>query len=256
MNLGENDVREMVRLVSEVADVPGSDAARKRFFIDGICRLIGADAWIWGLFCQREPDKPQVYVSNLFGGLNEERLVRLLEAIEHPEMIAIASRFFVEVKEKKGHLTRLRFQITDPAVFAASDAHRAWREAGIGPTILSLRPLDERSSSTVAFYRNYGRPEFSPRDCRVAHILLTEVPWLHEQGWPEDRGVSVPKLSRRQRLALNLLTLGMSRKAIAEKMRISPNTAHGYIRDLYQHFGVSSQAGLMKRFVAGNGGDI
>ncbi len=49
----------------------------------------------------------------------------------------------------------------------------------------------------MGLYRAHGKPEFTPRDVRIAHIVLTEIPWLHEQGWPEDRGTSVPHLSRR-----------------------------------------------------------
>ncbi len=245
----------MVRLIGEVAGLPGGHAEKKRFLMDGLCGLIGADAWFWALSCQREPSKPQVYVSVLTGGFSEQSSAKLLEAIEHPDMIPIASKFFLEVESEKTHLTRLRYQITDEATFAHSAAHDAWKAADIGPTILSLRPLDERSSSVMALYRHYGREEFSPRDSRIAHIILSEIPWLHEQGWPEDRGVGVPKLSRRQRLTLNLLILGRSRKQIAESMDISVNTVQGYIKEVYRFFNVNSQAELMSRFLQGNGRD-
>jgi DNA-binding CsgD family transcriptional regulator len=255
MKLDERDVRGMVGLVGEVAALPDGHAAKKRFLMEGLCDLIGADAWFWALSCQRDPTKPQVYVSVMHGGFSELSFVKLLEAIEHPEMIAIASKFFTTVEKEKAHLTRLRFQITDPAQFDRSEAKLAWKAANIGPTIMSLRPLDEQSSSTLAFYRRYGREEFSPRDSRIVHIVTTEVPWLHEQGWPEDRGINAPKLSKRQRLTLNLLIEGQNRKQIASNMNISVNTVQGYIKDVYRHFDVNSQAELMKRFILGNGRD-
>lgn len=255
MKLDEQDVRGMVRLVGEVAALPEGHAARKRFLMEGLCELIGADAWFWALSCQRDPAKPQVYVSVMKGGFNEHSFVKLLEAIEHPEMIAIASKFFTSVEKEQAHLTRLRFQITDLAQFDRSDAKLAWKAANIGPTIMSLRPLDERSSSAIAFYRHFGREEFSPRDSRIVHIVTTEVAWLHEQGWPEDRGISAPKLTKRQRLTLNLLTQGQNRKQIASNMNISVNTVQGYIKEVYRLFGVNSQAELMNRFIVGNGRD-
>jgi DNA-binding CsgD family transcriptional regulator len=255
VKLHEKDVRDMVRLVGEVAALPGGHAGKKRFLMEGLAKLIDADAWCWALSCQREPSKPQVYVSLLSGGFSDESLVKVLEAIEHPDMIPVASKFFLEVEREKTHLTRLRFQITDRMQFMHSGAHAAWKAANVGPTILSLRPVDERSSSVIALYRHYDREEFSPRHSRMAHIILSEVPWLHEQGWPEDRGVHVPSLSRRQRLALNLLILGRSRKQIADSMEISVNTVQGYAKDVYRFFNINSQAELMSRFLQGNGKD-
>ncbi len=248
----------MVRLIGEVAAIPGNHAEKKRFLMEGLCGLIGADAWAWALSCQLDPGKPQVYASVLNGGLSDENLVKLLQAVEHPEMVAMTAKFFGEVEARKAHLTRLRFQIVDEHKYKKSDAILAWKAAGLGPVIMSMRPLDERSSSAsaIAIYRRYHRPEFTVRESRIAHIILTEVPWLHEQGWPEDRGVGVPKLSKRQRLTLNLLILGRSRKQIAANMDISVHTAQDYIKDVYRHFRVSSQGELMSRFLQGNGHDM
>jgi DNA-binding CsgD family transcriptional regulator len=121
---------------------------------------------------------------------------------------------------------------------------------------MSMRPLDATSGSMTGLYRAHGKPEFTPREVRIAHIIYTEVAWLHEQGWPEDRGSSVPHLSRRQRLTLNLLTHGQSRKQIAANMKISIHTAQGYIKDVYRLFHVNSQTELMNRFHQGNGSDV
>jgi DNA-binding CsgD family transcriptional regulator len=246
----------MVRLIGDVVALPGGHAEKKRCLLEGLCKLIQTDAWVWALSCQREPDKPQVYVSFLHGGFTDESFPKLLQAIEHPQMIALASKFFLELKKKNTHLTRPRFQITTPDQLQRSGADLAWKEANIGPTILSMRPLDATASSTIALYRHYARPEFTQRESRIAHIVLAEIPWLHEQGWPEDRGVNVPSLSRRQRLALNLLIQGHSQKQIAAHMKISMHTAQGYIKDTYRFFGVHSQAALMSRFFRGNGHDL
>jgi len=254
--LDETDVRHLVRLVGEVVTVPGGHAEKKRYLMDGLCKLIDADAWVWGLSCQREPDQPQIYVSMVKGGFTEQTFVKFLEACEHPDMIELASRFFLELKEKCTHLTRSRHQIADPDAIERSQAIHVWKEANIGPTIMSMRPLDATSGSTMGLYRAHGKPEFTPREVRIAHIVFSEVPWLHEQGWPKDRGVSVPKLSRRQRLALNLLTSGQSRKQIAANMKISLHTAQGYIKDVYKFFHVNSQTELMNRFHQGNGSDV
>ncbi len=41
--LGEDDVRSMIRLVAEVAALEGEHAAKKRYLMDGLCVLIDAD---------------------------------------------------------------------------------------------------------------------------------------------------------------------------------------------------------------------
>jgi DNA-binding CsgD family transcriptional regulator len=246
----------MVRLIGDVVAHGGGHADKKRRLLEGLCKLIHADCWVWGLSCQREPGKPQVYVSFLNGGFTEDNFVKLLKAIEHPEMIAITNNYFSELKRENTHLTRSRYQITTPEQMQASGALEAWKEANIGATILSLRPLDDLASSAIGLYRHYDKPEFTPRESRIAHIVLAEIPWLHEQGWPDDRGVQVPSLSKRQRLTLNLLTLGHSQKQMAQQMGISMHTVRDYIKDVYRYFDVHSQAELMSRFYQGNGKDV
>ncbi len=125
----------------------------------------------------------------------------------------------------------------------------------MGAVILSVRPVDERSQSVLGIYRKYGRPLFSAAESRTAHIILSEVGWLHEAGWPEDRGVTVPHLAKRERMTLNLLLEGWTRQRIAEHLAISLHTVQDYVKRVYRRFGVHSQAELVRRFHRGDGGD-
>ena len=92
-------------------------------------------------------------------------------------------------------------------------------------------------------------------EARIAHILLTEIPWLHEQGWPEDRDVEIPRPTPRIRIILNLLLEGQTRQAIASHLNISLNRVQGYIREIYPFFGVESYAQPICRFQHGAEGD-
>jgi len=140
-------------------------------------------------------------------------------------------------------------------VFCQSEAYSFGKNADIAAVFMSVRPLDEQSGSTVGIHRRFGRPRFTQRESKIEPIILTEIPWIHEQGWPEGRGVRVPKLYPQQQIVLNLLLQGEDRKSIAGQLKISPNTVSGYVRELYQHFGVNSQSELLARFFSGNGGD-
>lgn len=112
-------------------------------------------------------------------------------------------------------------------------------------------PLNDQCVSFIGIYRRADQPLFNERERQIAHILLTEVPWLHAEGWPEDFGGLAPSLSRKRRLVLNLLLEGDSRKIVADKLALSIHTVSDYIKDIYRTFGVRSHAELMRRFTHG-----
>ena len=141
--------------------------------MDGLCVLIDADIWLWGLSCQTVPGAPQVYVNFTVGGMSDEQFPRLLKAIDHPDMSWVVAGFFKELSEKKTHLTRLRQQIVSDEVFCQSEAYSFWKDADIAAVFMSVRPLDEQSGSTVGIYRRFGRPRFTQRESKIAPIILT-----------------------------------------------------------------------------------
>lgn len=249
----EEDVRKMVRLLGETAALKGGHAAKKTFLLDSLCQLVNIDAWVWFLGCQIAPGEQQVYAGWLHRGFTDERYVKVLSAVEHPIMGSVVEPFFRELKETGRHITRTRNQL-DPNKLAMQDGIRElWEAADIKSFILSYFPLSNNSMSCVALYRNLDAAEFTERERErersITHIILDEVPWLHESGWPEDHGASVPRMYPRQRMAMNLLLEGKDRKTIASQMEISENTVSGYIKDVYRHFSVNSHVELMHKFL-------
>jgi DNA-binding CsgD family transcriptional regulator len=253
--LHEDDVRSIVRLLGEVIVVPGGHHEKKLMLMSGLCALIGADAWIWGVG-QHDPDHVPFYVAFDRGNIDDTRFARLMEAVNHPEMAEFARPFSEELALTGSHLTRLRQQINRVGTFSGSQAEQAWLRADIDGVILSCKPLPDGGFSSIGIYRNAGRPLFSERESRIAHILLSELPWLHLQGWPDERGGSASILSPRLRTVLNLMIEGWSRKQVAHQLGITENTIHGYVKEIYRHYGVHSHAGLVKRFSRGDGGDL
>jgi DNA-binding CsgD family transcriptional regulator len=253
--LGESDVRAIVKLLGDVITSQRDFAGTKRLLVEGICDLIGAEAWTWSLGCVAEPGEQPVYLGFAHGGFDEVRYARLLLAAGHPDMAWTSEKLLSEMRQRAGHVTRTRQQIVEEATFAGSGVNAFLRDADIGPFVFSLRPIDERSVSTICLYRRKDADPFSERESRIAHILLSELPWLHEQGWPEDRGESVPKLSPRLRLVLNLLLDGRTRKEMASSLSLSEYTIAQYQKAIYNHFGVNSHTTLLRRFQMGDGGD-
>lgn len=246
--LDEADVRAMVRLVGEAASRGSSHLAARRHLMEGLKKLIDADCWVWSLG-YLESEKPPVYVSIQHEGFDEDRFTQFLQAVEHPEMTALTAPFAAEVmKSPRIQVTRLRQEMDPENRLATTDANVFWQAANIYPVMLSAHPLDERCVSIIGVYRRLDQPLFAERERQIAHILMTEVPWLHANGWPHDFGVETPTLPRSRRLVLNLLLEGHSRKQVADKLDLSLHTVSGYIKDIYRTFKVHSHAELMRRF--------
>jgi DNA-binding CsgD family transcriptional regulator len=250
--INEGDARAMVRLLGATAACPGQHQEKKRFLMDGLGELIHADAWLWTLTCKMKPDEPQVHVGYLRGGFDEAQFANFLKAIEHPALSEGSRLFFENLTENMQHTTMGRQQMDPEGKVALSGAQPFLTNANIGDLILSGYPLDGKSMSAMGIYRSLSGGEFTEREKRMAHIVLSEVPWLHMSGWPDDRGVTVPQLFPRQRMVLNLLLDGLGRKKIAQHLEITENTVAGYVKDIYKHFGVSSQPELMQKFLAAN----
>lgn len=253
--LAESDVRDIVRLLGDVIVSRQDFFSVKRRLVEGICALVKADAWTWSLGCLALPGEQPVYLGLVHGGFDEARYDRLLLAAGHPDMAWTSEKLLGEMRERGAHVTRLRQQVVDESTFVTSGVNAHLSAADIGPFIFSLRPIDERAVSTISIFRRKDDPPFSERESRIAHILLSELPWLHEQGWPIDRGVTVPRLSPRLRLVLNLLLDGRTRKEMAASLSLSEYTIAQYQRAVYRHFGVRSHATLLRRFQMGDGGD-
>lgn len=253
--LSDVDVRAIVRLLGEVATSRDDLSSRKRRLMDGLCELTGADSWAWSLGCGLEPGKQPTYLSMSHGGFDQERFAKLIMAAGHSDMARQSAMLLGEMQERKSHLTRRQQQFLDSQDYEASGVYPLMREADLGPFLASLRPVGSDAFSTVVLYRRFGEADFSERESRIAHIVLTEVPGLHEHGLPEDRGETVPRLTPRARVVLNLLLDGRGRKEIARHLGIAENTVAGYQKAVYRHFEVNSHAALMRRFQIGDGGD-
>ncbi|RYD72752.1 MAG: LuxR family transcriptional regulator [Verrucomicrobiaceae bacterium] len=254
-SLTEADARTLIRLLGEVAAIERGYAAQKSALMDGVCKIIDADCWAWALACHYTTRAQPIYVGINHGGFTEERYARLLLAVEHPDIPAMSIGIMEEYNKQRAHITRLHREMDRDNLFESSKAFPLWIAAGIRHLAMSIRPVDEIADSVTVVYRRPDQPPFNPRDTRILHIVLSEVPWLHAQGWPEDRGVTVPSLTQRQRLTLNLLLEGQSRKQIAHHLNLSTHTVSDYVKAIYSHFGVQSHAELMNRFRLGDGGD-
>lgn len=252
----EEDARAMVALMSKVAAGNGEHEEKKRILMDGLCDLVGADFWIWGLAADYNPEEPPVYTSISSGGFGPKQVPKLLVALDNKRLFEAVRPLGREIVRLGTQVTRLPEDYDSDNAFAEESVAIPWREADIGPPLVCYRPVANNSLSSIGLYRRWESEPFSRREAKIAHIVLTEVGWLHEQGWPWESALRVPQLPHRCRMTLNLLLEGLSRKEIADRMSISVHTANDYVKHIYSFFSVHSHAELLNRFRIGDGGDM
>ncbi len=251
--LSTGDARMLIRLLGEVCELPEDHAAKKRHLMEGLCHLVDADYWAWVLAAELEPGKFPVYVGFLSGRFSEAKLAEFLQIQAHPDMIRWTEPLASAVRKAGRPVTRNvqdQFSYKD---FLASGAGEWWRRAGIEPRCISFHPFADGSATGVGLYRKAGRPLFTEREARIMHILVTEVPWLHQMGWPDDRCANIPSLPTRCWLVHEMLLQSYSRSQIANHLNISPHTVNDYVKRIYAHLGVHSQSELIGRFHCGDG---
>lgn len=250
--ISDSDASAIVRLLGNTAAVEGGHNEKKRFLMDGLCKLIGADAWVWSLGTWGGVGEAPVYVGIMHAGFDDERFAKLLKVFEHPENEKIVAPWIAEVTIEKKHSTYSLGELDEDDIFSNSEVSSLMEDADIGELFVSGYPVNDSSMSAIAAYRSSGSEPFSAREIKIAHLLFREIPWLHSAGWSEEITSKAPQLFPRQRVVLNLLLDGLARKQIGHEMELTENTVAGYIKDIYRHFEVGSHAQLMSKFLAGN----
>jgi DNA-binding CsgD family transcriptional regulator len=243
--LDERDARALVRVLAEAAVAPGGREARRRRALDGLCRIIESDTWVWGLRPRLPAGRPAAYAVGHSGGLAPAQCARLMAAHDHPRPAEAPPPF-----AGPGDTEPARARFVRPAGGGAGPERKApgrsGRPAGVGPALLSYRLRQDGMLSCIAFCRGRGRPRYGEREWRIARIMTDEVAWLHEADAAPERGAD-RRLAPRPRAALDLLICGRRRRDIAAELGISEHTANDYVRIVFQFLGVHSQAELMRR---------
>jgi DNA-binding CsgD family transcriptional regulator len=253
--VSENDVRSIVRILAEVGGSSESLKVKRQALLQRIMVLIEADAWYWGVVGQSTPGELPTFAVQQKGGFSDEQYAKFLKAQGHPEMASFNEPLLAELQKGTQHFTRLRQQLDPSNKFPDSGAYELWREADLGAVIISTRKMNEFQTTVIGLFRSFERPLFTERENRIAHILLSEVPWLHDENWSDTLHRSFLDLSRRLHDVTNLLVQGMGRKQIASELNLSVHTVNDYVKDIYARFEVHSQGQLVHRFLHGDGGD-
>ncbi len=253
--LCEEDVRHIVRILGKVAAMKPDPDKQRTFLMNELAALLGTDTWAWAVAPLLDPAKQPVFLYQNTSGFDDLRMSRFLTAVEHPDCAKIISPLVSAMVSEDSQVTRHMERIVTRERFANSPAKPLWDAAGIGPIQITLHPVPGYGISCIGIYRPVGAPMFTERETRIAHILLSEVPLLHEAGMPHSVARPILQLPPRCRLIINLLVRGQTRKDIASHLGISVHTVSVHVKKIFHHFSVHSQSELIARLSHGDGRD-
>ena len=246
--LSVGDMLAVTKLLGDVAAITSGHDEKKRRLLSGVCQLIGADAWVWTLGSTTGDRQSMSYTHFMYGGLSEDEYASLVKRTEDPEHRKLnkwmIERTMADNQQASYTMGELNQSRDEPDTTLVSKMAKT----NMLDYVVSASPAGERSISVVVFYKKLGSGRISQRDKLIAHLILREVPWIHQENWNASLLAPFSKLYPQQRVVLNLLLDGLGRKQISNQMELRENTVAGYTRDVYKCFEVKTHAQLMHRF--------
>lgn len=128
------------------------------------------------------------------------------------------------------------------------------KRVNVDPFVAIFEPVGEAGYAFLSLRRDWRDRPFSKRARRILELFGSSTGRLL---WSRDdlpKSFATPNdplsgLSARRSEVLQHLLDGASEKEIAIQLCRSPHTVHRHVTDLYRHFGVSTRAELLARFI-------
>lgn len=161
------------------------------------------------------------------------------------EVNHLADPFTQRVSEQAGQVRCYRrVDLVDDEQWNGSPGGRLLGRIGVVDMLVGSRPVQPDLELHLSFHRLEG--SFSIRHRSLVRASLEGLA-AHCQHFVRSLGFldANRKLSPREREALSGLLAGLSEKAIASSMGVTPGTAHQYIVGIYRAFNVNARSELM-----------
>lgn len=246
------DVRRVYELVGECEEQWDDPAAWQAHLAWGVQRLVHGPLAFWAVTDDLTTQSlPRVLdgagSSELDEGLNRfaDDMNANVGVTRMPDYPA-ATR---ALRERERITWRRRDLVHDRDYFGC-EPHRRWLEPlGVHSYISSLRRLPDGSASCLAVHRTGDDEAFGVRGRRLVQLLHAVIGPRVGTRLTTRRDHSRRGLTPRLGQTLDRLLAGNSERQAAIALGISPTTVHGYVMELYRHFGVGSRSELLAYFI-------
>ena len=174
--LRAQDVRDAYRLIGECRDLGGEPALWQARILEGLGRLVGADAGAGGEGVWARPVHPVRPFSSFDVGFDARGRERL--AAYMLEIGPVGDPIFRALRHVPGLVaTRSRSQlVSDSEWYRAVSFNEYRRLCGVDHCVTSVcRVSDQGAVSVITGHRRVGERDFSPREVRLVEFFHAEL---------------------------------------------------------------------------------
>jgi len=243
-----DDVRALYRLLGEVREIMRVDpvAIAKTHAIRGLCEIVGGSVGAILVDNDHGPHRRGRLVDmNGHNVLGADLLNMAREYLENGPVVDPALGPFRTRHAQVVTLTRQEL-VDDHSWYGSPFVSETRRRARLDNAIYSKRQTGcPHTIDSLCVNRPWGDRPFEVEDRNLVHLFQLEASWLYDRSGSKSRPGTRHDLTPREKQTLKLLLAGAAEKAIASEMDLSLHTVHGYVKNIYARFGLSTRAQLL-----------
>lgn len=240
-----HDVRKLIRLVSDVRDVPTIEG-RNHLFAQRLAELFHAKV-VFVVRGDKIGTSPAGEFSMLAEGGSIDHAERKIYDLYWEGGFEIDPAWLSMMPRVHRPGVFLKTDLIDPQAWYNSAHYNEYRrESRLDEFMYVSSPVNaDGSIYAMGINRETGDPPFGQREKTIMSILNEELQAFYCQSCPPTEDIP----AKRQRQVLERLLHGDSEIEAAENLGLSPHTVHSYVKQLYKKFGVSSRPELMAQML-------
>jgi DNA-binding CsgD family transcriptional regulator len=239
---GEN-VRALIRLTNEAAEMRKAGASPRTFVLEGLCKII--DAQVAMTFDFKVLSDSRALMSNGFDVGFPSASDRAYVYDWFTDSRGVGDPTFPGMLGQQSSVVTRRREdlVSDTEWRNSAVSFELHRKVRLDDVLMSLRFYASGSNTGLVFKRERKRKGFSEEQRNLIDLFSNEYGSLIDAGEPKDlRMGAVLTLSPRERDVLALLAKGLSYVEIADVLEIRHGTVQSYVKSLYGKLDIGSKA--------------
>src|SRR5262249_8774600 len=249
-----SDLHAILETVGECRDRGDDPALWREAFWGAVAKLVGADVVMGGELAGLRAGRPADIAAIHFGWESEslrdrwEQAYRDFAAGRLPD--PTIGKCFSQVAGARGEASIA--QLLGERAWCRSIFYQFYSAVGMDANLYSFHPVPDTADefSGLILTRTAGRRAFNARETQIVREFHAAIVPLVGRALARFNEPCPSKLAPRARQVLKCLLEGDGDKQVAVRLALSPYTVNQYTKVIYRHFGVSSRAELLARWIA------